>query len=172
MLRLLCTAALRRAEMCALDVSDFDAAEGTLLVLGKGKSQRKAITLPPGCIDALRSYLTAARHGDGPLFRNVARHYTLAGPARAAGRLTPDGLYKIVSDYGEKLGLRLTPHKLRHSAIRSSWTAVAATSWKRKGCPVTRTFGRFRSMMTTGMTGAAKRLRRWMNCSRTEIRFS
>lgn len=33
------------------------------------------------------------------------------------GRLTPDGLYKTVADYGEKLGLRLTPHKLRHSAI-------------------------------------------------------
>ena len=117
MLRLLCTAALRRAELCALDVSDFDPAEGTLLVLGKGKSQRKAITLPPGCISALRSYLSAAKHADGPLFRNVARRYTLADPARAAGRLTPDGLYKIVADYGQKLGLRLTPHKLRHSAI-------------------------------------------------------
>ena len=84
MLRLLCAAALRRAELCALDVSDFDVAEGTLMILGKGKSQRKAITLPPGCIAALRSYLSAARHGDGPLFRNVARHYTLADPARAA----------------------------------------------------------------------------------------
>lgn len=111
-LRLLCVKALRRAELCSLDVEHFSAGEGRLAVLGKGKTQRRDIALPPGCARAIRDYLTASGHAGGPLIRNCDRN-----PGTAGGRLTPDGLYKLVGTYGKKIGLNLAPHKLRHSAI-------------------------------------------------------
>ena len=111
-LRLLCVKALRRAELCSLDVAHFHAAEGRLSILGKGHAERREISLPPGCTGSLRCYLAAAGHTDGPLIRNCDRN-----PTRAGGRLTPDGLYKLVGKYGRKIGLKLAPHKLRHSAI-------------------------------------------------------
>ena len=116
-LRLLCVKALRRAELCSLDVAHFDAGAGRLSVLGKGETQRREISLPPHCAQAIREYLAGAGNADGcsagsPLFRNCDRN-----PNAAGGRLTPDGLYKLIAGYGKKLGLKLAPHKLRHSAI-------------------------------------------------------
>ena len=111
-LRLLCVKALRRAELCSLDVSHFNAAEGRLDILGKGEMDRRSITLPPHCAAALCVYLASAGHTNGPLIRNCDRN-----PSSAGGRLTPDGLYKLVGKYGKQIGLSLAPHKLRHSAI-------------------------------------------------------
>ena len=114
-LRLLCVKALRRAELCSLDVAHFDAGAGRLAILGKGEAQRREISLPPHCAQAIRDYLASSGHGgDGsaPLFQSLDRR-----PAMAGHRLTPDGLYKLVGGYGKKLGLKLAPHKLRHSAI-------------------------------------------------------
>jgi len=111
-LRLLCVKALRRAELCGLDVAHFDAQAGRLAILGKGETQRREISLPPHCAQSIRDYLASSGHADGPLFRSLDRR-----PAMAGHRLTPDGLYKLVGAYGKKLGLKLAPHKLRHSAI-------------------------------------------------------
>jgi len=111
-LRLLCVKALRRAELCGLDVAHFDAQAGRLAILGKGEAQRRGISLPPHCAQSIRDYLASSGHADGPLFRSLDRR-----PAMAGHRLTPDGLYKLVGAYGKKLGLKLAPHKLRHSAI-------------------------------------------------------
>lgn len=50
---------------------------------------------------------------DEPLFRNCAFRKSAAG-----GRLSPQGLYNLIAAYGKKAGIaRLTPHKIRHSAI-------------------------------------------------------
>ena len=38
-----------------------------------------------------------------------------AGPER--WRLTPCGLHAVVAGYGRALGVRLSPHRLRHTAI-------------------------------------------------------
>lgn len=111
-LRLLCVKALRRSELCSLDVSHFDAGAGRLMILGKGETQRRDISLPPHCAQAIREYLSAAGHSDGALIRNCDRN-----PGQAGGRLTPHGLYKLIAGYGKQLGLKLAPHKLRHSAI-------------------------------------------------------
>lgn len=111
-LRLLCVKALRRSELCSLDVSDFDGADGQLRILGKGQVQRKEVSLPPGCVGAIKTYLAAAGHSAGPLFQSLDRRPEMHGQG-----LTVDGLYKLVGGYGKQIGLKLTPHKLRHSAI-------------------------------------------------------
>lgn len=121
LLRLLCENALRRAEVCATDVADFDAEGRRLLIRGKGKGTQKApVSLSARCVGAVQAYLLAAGHREGALFRNVERRALADG----GGRLTADGLYKIVSAYGERLGVDLAPHKLRHSAITAALDAT------------------------------------------------
>jgi integrase/recombinase XerC len=58
-LRLLHDLGLRRAEVCRLDVEDFDLQAGTLAVLGKGKREKARLTLPEPTAEALRAWLAA-----------------------------------------------------------------------------------------------------------------
>ena len=126
LLRLLCENALRRAEVCALRVRDFSLTGRTLAVLGKGRGTQKApVTLSPKTAEAVAAYLLAAGHasgGDGPLFLSLDRRLAKAGPQGAG--LTPDGLHDLIGRYGAALGIRLTPHKLRHSAITAALDAT------------------------------------------------
>lgn len=128
LLRLLAENALRRAEVAALNVGDFSLTEKRLYVLGKGKGSQKApITLSGKTAEAIAVYLVTSGHaGDdaGPLFRNLDRRNTKAEPTRAAGRLTSDGLHDLVGRYGAALGIDLSPHKLRHSAITAALDAT------------------------------------------------
>ena len=81
-LRLLCVKALRRAEVCSLDVQHFNDGEGRLDILGKGESDRREISLPPHCAQAIRTYLAAAGHAgdpDAPLIKNCDRNPKMAG---------------------------------------------------------------------------------------------
>lgn len=116
-LRLLCDNGMRRAEVWALTVEDFDVIERRIKILGKGHSDKEWIELAPGTARAVHEYLTAARHTDGPLFRSCDRR-----PGAADNGLTRDGLHDMIVAYGNKLGIKLTPHKFRHYAI--SWLAV------------------------------------------------
>jgi integrase/recombinase XerC len=123
--------ALRRAEVCKLNISDFEAASSSLLILGKGRgSQKERITLSPACTLRLLQYLDAAPPSADkypgsvvsgiPLFRNMDRR-----PEYFDARLTPDGLYQLIGEYGRALGLtKLTPHGLRHSAITAALDAT------------------------------------------------
>jgi integrase/recombinase XerC len=123
LLRLLCENALRRAEVCALGVADFAFSERRLMVIGKGRGTQKApITLSPRCADAVAAYLIAAGHAsrpDAPLLRSLDRR-----PDHHGERLTSDGLYHLIDEYGRALGVPLTPHKLRHSAITAALDAT------------------------------------------------
>lgn len=117
LLRLLCENALRRAEVCSLNVGDFRPVERRLDILGKGKgTQKEPETLSERAVEALNRYLTAAGHGgipEAPLLRNVDPR-----PEHHGRRLTGDGIYHIVQDLGARVGVpTLTPHKLRHTAI-------------------------------------------------------
>ena len=57
----------------------------------------------------------ASGHYEGPLFLTCDHRPQLAG-----SRLTASGLYDVIKTYGSKIGLKLTPHKLRHSAITAA----------------------------------------------------
>lgn len=127
LLRLLCENTLRRAEVCALTVADFELGSGKrgarLHILGKGKGTQKApVTLSEKCALAVADYLLAAGHGAegaGPLFRNLDHR-----PDQAGAGLTVNGLYWLMGDYGKRLGVRLSPHKLRHSGITAALDAT------------------------------------------------
>ena len=115
LLRLLCDNALRRAEVCALGVDDFQPAERRAAVVGKGYSDKIFVTLHPKTIEAISEYLAAAGHDGGALFRNCAFRSSAKGAA-----LSPDGLDDVVRTYGAKIGLKISPHKFRHFAITAA----------------------------------------------------
>lgn len=118
-LRLLGESGLRRGELCALKVADFDPEKRTLLVPARSRkqaSEKERTSLSPECADAIIAYLIKAGHAgepETPLFRNLDRN-----PDKTGEQLTIDGIYFLVRHYGEEIGLpTLSPNRLRHSAI-------------------------------------------------------
>jgi site-specific recombinase XerD len=93
---------LRRAELCALRVTDIQERRGVkhLQVHGKG-SKIRYVPLHPGAADAIAAYLEAAGHGDdkaGALFRPTSNNVR-----GATASITPDGVYKMLATYAKTL---------------------------------------------------------------------
>jgi len=108
--RLLFDLGLRRAEVVSLDTGDVDLEAGNVAVLGKGRSAKVKLTLPPETSAALREWMDVRGADPGPLFTNFDR----AGKGR---RLTATSLYRMVMRLGEAAGVRVRPHGIRHAAI-------------------------------------------------------
>ena len=51
--------ALRRSEVAKANVNDFDPQSGTLVILGKGKTQSETVSLGKGTVKALSDWLLA-----------------------------------------------------------------------------------------------------------------
>lgn len=119
-IRLLHDLGLRRGEVVGLDIEDLDLENGTVAVLGKGRTQKVNLTLPEPTKAALEAWLTARGMEPGPLFISFDR----AG--KGDGRLTGKSLYCIVRELGEKVGLKTRPHGLRHTAITEACKAAQA----------------------------------------------
>ncbi|PSB59594.1 tyrosine-type recombinase/integrase [Chamaesiphon polymorphus] len=112
-LRLLWDNALRRNEICSLDVGDFDES-GRLAILGKGKIQKSEINLSPATTIALVAWLAARSNyqASDPLFTSLDR--------RSKGhRLDGSTIYRLVREFSEAAGIDkvVSPHRIRHSAI-------------------------------------------------------
>ena len=106
---------LRRAEVAALDVGDFDPAFGLRRVRGKG-GHEEAVALPDRACQILAAYLAAHRAGvqaDTPMF--VTKYLSQGGRARE-GRMAEGRVYKLIRAIGAKVGLEgLHPHAFRHA---------------------------------------------------------
>ena len=109
-LRLLYDLGLRRAEVVHLDLEDVDLEAGTVDVLGKGHRQKETLTLPAPTAEALGEWLKARGDAAGTLFHNFDR-------AGKGNRLTPRAINYLVTGLGRKVGVKVTPHGLRHTAI-------------------------------------------------------
>jgi integrase/recombinase XerC len=112
-LRLLWDNALRRNEICSLDVGDFDKS-GRLSILGKGKIQKSQIDLSPATTIAISQWLTVRDNyqASAPLFTSLDR--------RSKGhRLDGSTIYRLVREFSEAAGIDkvVSPHRIRHSAI-------------------------------------------------------
>jgi len=110
-LELMYACGLRASEATGLDVGDVDLEEGLLRARGKGRKER---LVPVGrrAVDAVARYLRDARGrlvgggSEAALFVNAR-----------GGRLSRQGLYKIVQRHARSAGLdgKMSPHTLRHS---------------------------------------------------------
>ncbi len=96
---------LRLHELVGIDVEDIDPYNDTITVLGKGRKERLAL-LGAHAAKAVQHYRHAAAVHSGPLFLSKLRR-----------RITTQAVGDILEKYLRKsdIGLRVTPHKLRHS---------------------------------------------------------
>ncbi len=114
MLDVLYSTGLRVSELISLRVMDLDTAVGCIRCIGKGDKER-IVPIGKKALALVERYLRDARPkliGKG----KQAQATTLFINRRGAP-LSRVGVWKILSAYGRKAGLRssLTPHMLRHS---------------------------------------------------------
>ncbi len=122
---ILCTLyslALRRSELVNTDLDHLDLNEGTLSILGKGKTQRSKLTLPELTKNALAAWLVIRGTHDGPLFYGIDKGGTLKGA------LTGNGLYDLTRALGKRVGINTRVHGIRHTAITQAVRAASAAS--------------------------------------------
>jgi integrase/recombinase XerD len=115
MLEVLYSTGLRVSELLNLRISDIDMRIGCVRCIGKGDKER-LVPIGRKAIEAVEQYLAQAR----PKFAKPSSpppHNQSLFLTRIGRRLSRVSIWKILHDYGTKLGLRgrLTPHKLRHS---------------------------------------------------------
>ncbi len=100
-------AGLRVSEMCRLRTADVDLESRTLQVLAKGGKWRFA-TYSPETAQYISEWLA---------FRDRRGTFeTLFVSTRKWTPLVPEGLNRIVSEWGKQLGIALSPHDLRRSS--------------------------------------------------------
>ena len=115
MLEVLYSTGLRVSELLNLRISDVDMRIGCVRCIGKGDKER-LVPIGRKAIEAVEQYLAQARpkfaRPSSPPPHNQSLFLTSIGR-----RLSRVSIWKILHDYGTRLGLRgrLTPHKLRHS---------------------------------------------------------
>ena len=112
-LEVLYSTGLRVSELISLRVSDLDAKVGCVRCIGKGDKERivptgrKALAMVEKYLREARGQLSSRGKPTSPaLFVN-----------RRGGTLSRVGIWKILSAYGRRAGLRMAikPHMLRHS---------------------------------------------------------
>jgi integrase/recombinase XerD len=114
MLEVLYSTGLRVSELTGLGVNDLDTKVGCVRCIGKGDKER-IVPVGKKALGMVDKYL---REGRPQLLRNAKAS---SGPALFINRrgvaLSRVGVWKILSAYGRRAGLRvaLTPHMLRHS---------------------------------------------------------
>jgi integrase/recombinase XerC len=121
-LRLLWSNALRRNEVCQLNVGDFDPETKTLRILGKGRgTQSEVIDLGGGTVAAISQWLETR-----PGVKDNSALFVSVDFANAGGRLTGDGLRKMLVKLSERAGIKkqMSPHRVRHSAITAALDAT------------------------------------------------
>lgn len=101
---------LRRAELVALDLSDYDRDSGRLRVLGKGDRER-AVFVGNGARDALHAWLRVRGPAAGPLLLPVDRHGRIG-----TRRLTEQTIYDRLRHLAARAGVAtFSPHDCRRS---------------------------------------------------------
>ena len=111
LLELMYACGLRASEAIALDVGDVDLDTGVLRARGKAAKER-LVPIGSAASRALVAYLTRGR----PRLVGDRTETTLFLNHRG-GRLTRQGLYKIVQRHARAAGLegKMSPHTLRHT---------------------------------------------------------
>ena len=114
MLEVLYSTGLRVSELTSLRVTDLDTKVGCVRCIGKGDKER---IVPVGrkALGIVERYLRDGRPELTKPVKGGAGAYLFVN--RRGGRISRVGVWKILSAYGRRAGLRqaLTPHMLRHS---------------------------------------------------------
>jgi integrase len=112
LLGLLYGAGLRRAEIVALDVADFDAETGAITIKGKGNKERRGY-VTNGSRDALDAWLAFRGNEPGALFFPVTK-----GGVIERRRMTDGAVAELVRRLARKSKIAsFSPHDMRRTFI-------------------------------------------------------
>jgi integrase len=112
LLGLLYGGGLRRAEVVALDLADFDAATGAVTIKGKGNKERKGF-VTNGSRDALDAWLAFRGDEPGPLFLPVKK-----GGKIERRRMADGAVAELVRRVATKSKIAaFSPHDMRRTFI-------------------------------------------------------
>ena len=116
-LALLLGAGLRRSELAGLDVAHIQQRNGRWLLADLvGKHGRiRSVPIPPWAHAALVRWQAAAGIIDGPVFRRVTRHGTVA-----SRKFSPQAVFGIVKFYAKAIGVDVAPHDARRTFAKLS----------------------------------------------------
>lgn len=115
-LRLLWDNALRRGEICSLNIGDFNAQAKTLKILGKGKgTQKTIIDLSFKTTEAITDWLIAC----GGATKLKAPLFTVLAYNGNGSRLSGEAIRRLIDELSKTAGIskRMSPHRVRHSSI-------------------------------------------------------
>jgi integrase/recombinase XerD len=112
LIELLYATGLRVSELLSLRPGDVNLDAGYLTCLGKGDKQR-IVPLGQAAADWVRRYI---REGRPALLKKRSSSWLFVN-AKAGGRLSRVGFWKVLKEYGIKANVsrELSPHVLRHS---------------------------------------------------------
>jgi len=112
-LALLIGCGLRRAEAAGVTFSHVQQRDGRWVLvdlIGK-RNKIRSVPMPNWTKQAIEEYAIAADLGEGIVFRPVNKGGRMAGE-----RMSEQGIYNLVAQYAEALGLgKIAPHDLRRS---------------------------------------------------------
>ncbi|MCS6918812.1 MAG: tyrosine recombinase XerC [Fimbriimonadales bacterium] len=109
-LELLYATGLRISELASLDVNALDLEQSAAQVRGKGGKPR-VVLFGQAAHEALLEYLQRAR----PLLLNPDKPTRALFLNARGGRLTVRSMHRLVQRYGKQIGVKISPHTLRHS---------------------------------------------------------
>jgi integrase/recombinase XerD len=114
MLEVLYSTGLRVSELVNLRVMDLDRSAGCVRCVGKGDKER-IVPIGKKALALVERYLKEARAKLVGKGKQISTNMLFIN--RRGGSLSRVGVWKILSAYGRRAGLRvaLTPHMLRHS---------------------------------------------------------
>ena len=113
MIELLYSAGLRASELLGLRLGDVQPEMGWVRCIGKGDRERLIPATKPA-LAAVERYLCEARP---KLLNGSASPFLFVN--RFGGHMSRVGLWKILAGYGRRAGIKLSPHRLRHSFAKS-----------------------------------------------------
>jgi site-specific recombinase XerD len=110
LVRLLCLTGIRVGELAAIQITDVQRRERTIVIRGKGRRERLAFVADPKTALILDSYLDNRREllpGKEALFTDAV-----------GGQLSTDAIRYVISLLSKAAGVstRVTPHMFRHTA--------------------------------------------------------
>ncbi len=104
---LLYGAGLRVSELCNLRRKDVDLERNLIVVRGGKGAKDRVVPIPAFLGDAIRDYLES-REDD-------SEYLIVEDRRRNKDRLSPKTVWHLLKKYGERAGVEVTPHRLRHS---------------------------------------------------------
>lgn len=133
-LALLYVGGLRRAEVAALDLGDYDAEARELVVRGKGDRERLVHLANGGTAAALRDWIAARGTEPGPLFLAVNKGGDIVWTRTykkkdVPARLSSQAVYNVLAKRAKAADVQeATPHDLRRTFITDLLAAGADIS--------------------------------------------